>query len=157
MPCEFPRIDERFLTKPYRYIFLDAFMPNRSDGEKNLFHGLNALAMQDTQTSQTRFFYAGDGSLVQEPAFIPRSAEAPEGDGWIVAMVERRKTNRNDIVVIDTRDFEKPVAIVQLPIHVKAQVHGNWVDAASLKEQKSLVREAKRVKTSGRGALEPFT
>ncbi|EMD90788.1 hypothetical protein COCC4DRAFT_19743 [Bipolaris maydis ATCC 48331] len=156
VPCEFPRIDERFNTKPYRYIFLDAFMPSRSDGGKNIFHGLNALAMKDTQTGHMRFFYAGDGSLVQEPAFIPRSDDAPEGDGWIVAMVERRETNKNDIVVIDTREFERPVAIVQLPIHLKAQVHGNWVDAEGLKEKKSLVREPRVVKISGKGALEPL-
>ncbi|EUC51004.1 hypothetical protein COCMIDRAFT_80271 [Bipolaris oryzae ATCC 44560] len=156
VPCEFPRIDERFNTKPYRYIFLDAFMPSRSDGGKNIFHGLNALAMKDTLTGSMRFFYAGDGSLVQEPAFIPRSDDAPEGDGWVVAMVERRETNRNDIVVLDTMEFERPVAIVQLPVHVKAQVHGNWVDAGILKEMKSLVRELRPVQISGKGALEPI-
>jgi carotenoid cleavage dioxygenase len=46
-----------------------------------------------------------------------------------MALVERRAAGKCDVVVIDTKDFEKPVAIVQLPLHVKAQVHGKWIPA----------------------------
>ncbi|EOD46882.1 putative isoeugenol monooxygenase protein [Neofusicoccum parvum UCRNP2] len=156
MPAEFPRIDERFLTRQCDALFACVFLPNRSDGGKNIFHGLNALAMHSHSSGQTRFFYAGDDSLVQEPVFIPRAADAPEGDGWVMAMVERRGANRNDLVVLDTREFEKPVAIVQLPLHVKAQIHGNWVDASELGEWKSLVTQLPDVEISGKGALEPM-
>ncbi|KAL1626327.1 transcriptional regulatory protein rco1 [Neofusicoccum ribis] len=156
MPAEFPRIDERFLTRQCDALFACVFLPNRSDGGKNIFHGLNALAMHTHSSGQARFFYAGDDSLVQEPIFIPRAADAPEGDGWVMAMVERRGANRNDLVVLDTREFEKPVAIVQLPLHVKAQIHGNWVDASELGEWKSLVTQLPDVAISGKGALEPM-
>ncbi|KAH9205534.1 carotenoid oxygenase [Leptodontidium sp. 2 PMI_412] len=134
MPCEFPRIDERFMTKQYNVVFLDVFLPDRSDSGKNIFHGLNGLAMHDHRTGKTRFFYAGDDSMVQEPIFIPRTKDAEEGDGWIVAMIERRLENRCDLAIIDTREFEKPVAIVRLPLHMKAQIHGNWIDAKDLKK-----------------------
>ncbi|KAH7061068.1 isoeugenol monooxygenase [Macrophomina phaseolina] len=156
VPTEFPRIDERFIAKRINIFWADVFLPERSDGGKNIFHGLNALAMHNHETGQTRFYYAGDDSLVQEPVFIPRSDDAVEGDGWVMAMVERRKANRNDLVVIDTREFEKAVAIVQLPLHVKAQIHGNWVDAKDLGEWKSLVDEIPEMKISGKGALEPL-
>lgn len=156
LPSEFPRIDERFMTKKYHYVLLNAFLPEKSDGAKNLFHGLNALAMHDNKTGTTRFFYAGDDSLVQEPIFIPRFHDAPEADGWVIAMVERRIANRNDLVILDTREFEKPIAIVQLPFHVKTQVHGNWVDAKELGEWKKLARDVGDVSISGRGALEPM-
>ena len=155
VPSEFPRLDERFLSKPYDVVFLNVFIPDRADGSgKNLFHGLNGLAMQRHSTGETRYFYAGDNSLVQEPIFIPRSEHAVECDGWVMAMVERREANRNDIVVIDTRHFEKPIAIIKLPFHVKAQVHGNWIDQSRLKERKRLVRDPDNVKISGLGALE---
>ena len=157
VPAEFPRVDERFLTRPYEYVFLNVFIPEKSDGSgKNLFHGLNGLAMHSHRTGKTRWFYAGDDSLVQEPAFIPRSPDAPEGDGWVLTMVERRAESRNDLIVLDTREFEKPVAIIQLPMHVRTQIHGNWVDASVLPEWKSLVREVPEVKISGGGALEPL-
>jgi hypothetical protein len=73
-----------------------------------------------------------------------------------MALVVRRAASRCDIVVIDTREFEKPIAIVQLPFHLKAQIHGNWVEAERLKNQKSLVREMGEIKISGQDALEPF-
>lgn len=157
LPSEMPRIDERFMTQQYDVVFLDVFLPQKSDTSKNIFHGLNALAMHRRSTGETKFFYAGNESLVQEPTFIPRSDTAPEADGWVIAMVERRDANRSDLVVIDTRDFEKPIAIVQLPFHVKAQIHGNWVDGKTIKERKEIVRQiTEDLPISGRGALEPL-
>ncbi|RFU34098.1 hypothetical protein B7463_g2207, partial [Scytalidium lignicola] len=156
VPSEFPRIDERFMTHEHEFVFLNVFIPQKSDGKKNIFFGLNGLAMHSHKTGQTRWFYPGDESQMQEPVFIPRSKDAPEGDGWVISMVERRGENRNDLVVIDTKVFEKPVAIIQLPFHVKAQIHGNWVDAATLGEWKSLVKEIPDFKISGLGALEPL-
>lgn len=127
VPSEFPRMDERFMTKKNDFTWLNVFIPQRSDGKKNIFHGLNGLAQHSAKTGQTRWFYAGDESQIQEPIFIPRTEDAEEGDGWVMALVERRgKTSRCDVVVIDTREFEKPVAIVQLPFSMKAQIHGNW-------------------------------
>lgn len=49
LPSEFPRIDERFMTKEYEYVFLDVFLAEKQDGSKSLFHGLNALAMHRAQ------------------------------------------------------------------------------------------------------------
>lgn len=58
-------------------------------------------------------------------------------DGWIVALIERLKLNLNEIVIIDTRDFGKAIAYVQLPFHVKAQIHGNWVSSRRLGDRAS--------------------
>lgn len=114
------------MTTAYDFVWLNVFIPKKSDGSKNIFHGLNGLAQHRHRTGETRWFYAGDDSQIQEPVFIPRSRDAPEGDGWVMALVERHGTaQRCDIVVLDTRRFEDPVAVVQLPFHVKAQIHGN--------------------------------
>ncbi|KAF7859509.1 uncharacterized protein EAF02_010957 [Botrytis sinoallii] len=156
IPCEFPRIDERFMTKEYEWVFLDVFIPEQSDAKSNIYQGLNGLAMHNNKTSETKFFYAGEDSHVQEPIFIPRSKDSKEGDGWVMAMVERRIANRCDLIVIDTRDFEKAIAIVELPFHIKAQVHGNWVEATETRGTKSLVREMSKIEISGKGALEPM-
>lgn len=155
VPSEFPRVDERFLTSAYDHVWLNVFIPERGDGGKNIFHGLNGLAQHSHKTGKTEWFYAGDDSLVQEPIFIPRHEGAAEGDGWVMAMVERRVANRNDVVVIDTKNFSKPVAIVQLPFHVKAQIHGNWVGADKGVGKQPIVRQIEEeLRISGRGALE---
>ncbi|KAB8304114.1 hypothetical protein EYC80_003534 [Monilinia laxa] len=156
IPCEFPRIDERFMTKEYEWVFLDVFIPEESDRKNNIYQGLNGLAMHSNRTNETRYFYAGEDSHVQEPVFIPRSKDAKEGDGWVVAMIEKRIANRCDLVVIDTRDFEKAIAVIELPFHIKAQVHGNWVEATETQGKESLVRQMDEIKISGRGALEPM-
>lgn len=155
-PSEFPRIDERFMTQEYEFIFMNVFIPERSDGQKNIFHGLNGLAMHSHRTNKTRWYYAGDDCGIQEPIFIPRSSESPEGDGWIIAMVEQRALNSCRLVILDTREFEKPIAFVQLPLHVKAQVHGNWVGAPLLATRNSLVRTCPQPMISNRGSLVPL-
>lgn len=156
VPSEFPRIDERFMTKRNKYLFLNVFIPDTSQGGTNIFHGLNGLAMHNHSTGETKWFFAGKDSLVQEPIFIPRTPDALEGDGWVIAMLERRVANRSELVVLDTKEFEKPVAFIQLPMHLKAQVHGNWIDSRTRASAEAIVRQIGEVKVSGRGALEPL-
>ncbi|KXJ88074.1 carotenoid oxygenase [Microdochium bolleyi] len=154
IPSEFPRTDERFLTRKNETVFLNVHI--HQNGAQSIFHGLNGLAMHNTTSGETSWFYAGEDSLVQEPIFIPRSPDASEGDGWVIAMIERQRAHRNDLVVVDTKEFAKPIAFIQLPMHVKAQVHGNWVDSRSRTQTCSLVREMAESSISGHGALEPL-
>ena len=72
-----------------------------------------------------------------------------------MALVERLKENRSEVIILDTRNFNKIEAIVQLPFHVKAQVHGNWIDRNILPEMKeAFVRMPEEPKISGKGALD---
>ena len=154
VPSEFPRIDERFMTQAYDYLWLNVFIPESSSGERNIFHALNGLAQHSHKTGKTEYYYCGDDSSVQEPVFVPRSANAPEGDGWVMALVERVKENRSEVIILDTKDFQKPVAIVQLPFHVKAQIHGNWVENKVLPvAQEPFVRTPPAQQISGKSAL----
>jgi carotenoid cleavage dioxygenase len=142
------------MTRAYDYLWLNVFIPESSTGERNIFHALNGLAQHSHKTGETEYYYCGDDSLVQEPVFVPRSANAPEGDGWVMALVERVKENRSEVVILDTKDFQKPVAIVRLPFHVKAQIHGNWVENKVLPAaQEPFVRTPPAQQISGKSAL----
>lgn len=58
----------------------------------------------------------------QEPVFIPRSKDAPEGDGWLMSLAKRYDTNLSEIVVLDTKHFEgPPVAVVRLPLALRGK------------------------------------
>ncbi|CAG8958784.1 hypothetical protein HYFRA_00011734 [Hymenoscyphus fraxineus] len=162
-PAEFPRIDERFLSKKYDIVWLNVLTPPehrdvKSDLEDDgtVLQRLDGVAQFHKSTGKIEYYFSGPDASVQEPVFIPRSDDAPEGDGWVMFMVERRTTNLCEVVIVDTREFHKPIAIIQLPFHMKAQVHGNWVDQRLFKERKSLVREDEDFKHSGRGALETW-
>lgn len=78
-PCEFPRVDERFLGSHTHITWVDCFIPQGSDASKNVFQGLNGLGMHDDRTGDSKYWVAGEDSLVQEPIFIPRSDDAEEG------------------------------------------------------------------------------
>lgn len=163
-PGEFPRLDERFLSKPYDVAWLNVMTPpeHRDPTPKGIseeglvWNELDGVAQYRYSTGKTEYYHAGIGAGVQEPIFIPRSDTAAEGDGWVMFLVEKKLVNLCEVVILDTREFSKPIAIVQLPFHVKAQVHGNWIDQRRLKERKRLVREGEEVKISGRGALETW-
>ncbi|KAK4148834.1 putative carotenoid cleavage dioxygenase [Chaetomidium leptoderma] len=155
VPGEMARIDERFLTRPYDKLFCPVVMPGKSCPVPPILpFGLNGYAMLDKAKGETAMFDPGLGCTIEEPIFVPRSEDAPEGDGWVLGMIQRIDLNRSDLVVLDTRDFAKPVAVVQLPFRTKGQIHGNWVDSVP---EKSLVRTLESCEVSGRGALVPET
>ncbi|KAK4706184.1 hypothetical protein P7C70_g32, partial [Phenoliferia sp. Uapishka_3] len=144
------------VTKRTHVTFLCSWVPRHSDPSLNIFSGLNGITYYDDRTNTSEIWFAGEDSLVQEPAFIPRFADASEGDGFIIALVERVKEYRNELVILDTKNFQNPVAFVQLPFHVKAQVHGNWIDAERLTEleRRPIVAQEKADFVKGASALD---
>ena len=51
--------------------------------------------------------------------FVPKSADAAENDGWVLALRYDRERDRSDLVILDAREFGgDPVAVVQLPRRV---------------------------------------
>lgn len=152
LPSEFPRIDERFMTKKYDCLFLDVVLGTPGKG---VIPSLNALAMVNTKTGKIEYYNPGENCHVEEPVFIPRHKGSPQGDGWVLAMVERKSINRSDLVLLDTRDFSRPTALIQLPYRIRDQIHGNWVPSEKLGERCSLVRDVSSGQVSGRGGPEP--
>ncbi|KAH6981434.1 carotenoid oxygenase, partial [Ilyonectria destructans] len=142
LPSELARVDERFFTRPYDRIFSPVLLPDKANALPPIVPlCLNGYVMIEKKSGRNTFFDPGHHSTTEEPIFIPRSKNAPEGDGWVIGMVQRMDLNRSDLVVIDTNDFTKPIAVIQLPFRTKNQIHGNWVEAETqLKSHKSLVR-----------------
>ncbi|KAH9208324.1 putative cartenoid oxygenase [Leptodontidium sp. 2 PMI_412] len=114
LPCEFPRTDERILGQKAKITFLACFK-QPDDGKKVVYQGLNALARFNHETRKMDILDPGN-CLVQEPNFIPRSPDAPEGDGYIVVMIDNLDEHRNELLFIDTKDFTKIQARIQLPL-----------------------------------------
>ncbi|KAF2654811.1 lignostilbene dioxygenase family protein [Lophiostoma macrostomum CBS 122681] len=134
IPNEFPRIDERFHCRKYDHIFMNVFYSEteKSLRNKHIFEGLNATAMLIKSTGELKVYYPGPKCRCQEPVFIPRSDDAPEGDGYVIFAVDRLEINLTNVVILDTKDFENPIAVIELPMRMRAQIHGNWVDAREL-------------------------
>ncbi|MNR66097.1 Lignostilbene-alpha,beta-dioxygenase isozyme III [compost metagenome] len=65
--------------------------------------------------------------MVSEPVFVPRTADAAEGDGWLLAVAWRAQEQRSDLLVFDAMQLTAgPVAVARLPHRVPFGFHGNW-------------------------------
>ncbi|KAF9889641.1 hypothetical protein FE257_007149 [Aspergillus nanangensis] len=136
---EFPRIDDRVAMRDYSHVFLNVFDPTLPmnipaiapvmGGGGPLF---NAIGHFNVKTREYSHFFPGPTSLVQEPIFFPRSSQAPEGDGYVMVLVNQYETMASDLAIIDTVDMSNPVAIVKLPVRLRPGLHGNWVDASDM-------------------------
>jgi carotenoid cleavage dioxygenase len=111
---EMPRCDDRFQMACYRY----GYMKTR-DG----------IARLDWDTGE-RVVHAipeAPGGA-QEPVFVPRSLDAPEGDGWLLCLVNHNAENRAELLVLDAMDVAgAPVARVLLPFNQPMAFHGCFV------------------------------
>ena len=130
---EFPRIDDRFTGLPYRYgwmLEMDMKRPVELKGGSAGGLLMNCLCLIDHQTGQEQHWWCGPVSSLQEPCFIPRSKDAPEGDGWIVQVCNRLEEQRSDLLLFDALDIEKgPIATINVPIRLRFGLHGNFASA----------------------------
>ena len=106
---EMPRCDERFQMSRYRY------------GYGKSLDGLMRLDW-DTGELQT---HLTPGGVTQEPVFVPRSPDAPEGDGWLLCMTSYPAENRADLLIVDATNMTgPPVAAVKMPFNLPMAFHG---------------------------------
>jgi carotenoid cleavage dioxygenase len=123
-PVEFPRVDERRNGRPYRYAYTVEY---REFGPANQPQS-SLLRCYDVETGTSVAKDFGVRYVPGEPVFVPKSADAAENDGWVLALRYDRELDRSDLVVLDANDFGgDPVAIVQLPRRVPIGLHGSWV------------------------------
>ncbi len=94
----------------------------------------NALGHVDLQTRETEVWEAPATKPVQEPCFIPRAPDAPEGDGWIVQAATDSATNLTELNLFEATSVAKgPIATIKLPVHLKPAYHGSWADGSLVK------------------------
>jgi carotenoid cleavage dioxygenase-like enzyme len=134
---EFPRIDDRFLMTKYTTSFLCLMDPSLGTDFPFIsrvmgggFPPYNALAKLNVQTGKHEVFFPGPRYLVQESVFVPRKGSVEEGDGFLMALLNNYEEMISELVVLDTKNFSQRLALVKLPMSLRAGLHGNWVDAA---------------------------
>ena len=136
MMGEFPRIDDRFAGRKYRYgwmLVIDPTKPVELIGGSPSGMLMNCLGLVDHETGAEQKWWCGPTSSLQEPCFIPRSAESAEGDGWIVQVCNRLEEHRSDLLLFDATDIARgPIAEIRIPIRLRFGLHGNWAPAAAI-------------------------
>ncbi|MFO7275398.1 MAG: carotenoid oxygenase family protein [Pseudomonadota bacterium] len=120
-----PRQDDRYNTVPYRYGFLPCPDPEPKDPGKR---PSACYARFDHQTRRTQLYRAEPGTTLAEACFAPKSANAPEGVGYLLGVATRHNEGgRADLLVFDAEHIDEgPIATVMLPTRIVGQIHGWW-------------------------------
>ena len=115
---DMPRIDDRYAMQKYRFgYFAFRDYPNMGVGQIDWDSGELAL-------------HPLESAAAQEPLFVPRSSDSPEGDGFILAAVDRFGEKRTDLLILDGNDVSRPpIATVKLPFAMPMAFHGSWMAA----------------------------
>ena len=129
---EMPIVDTRYALNPYRYAFsatIDRSKPLNATG--TVGYGWNTINHLDMATGGIKRYYVGDNVTTGEPLFVPRSPDAPEGDGYVMAVLACHDgVPHSRLAILDTQNIEEgPIANVYLPFRLHSAVHGNWVPA----------------------------
>lgn len=125
MPGEMPRTDDRYQGQNCRHGFL---ITGRGPD------GSSAIGRIDLHTGAVTRWHPGPGASVHEPQFVPRHPDAPEGDGWLLVIVNRLNANLSELAILDAQDIEAgPVARLYMPMRVRTTFHGTWVPGEALR------------------------
>ncbi len=121
--AEYPRLDERFAGLRHRYGF---FATTASEqGRAAMF---DEIARYDFDLNIKTSFRVPQGDFVSEPIFVPLAADAPQGQGYLLAVVYRGAQARSDLLVLDAEQLSAgPLAIAHLETRVPFGFHGNWM------------------------------
>ncbi len=126
-PQEFPRPDERYIGKIYRYAFTVALSFGPAG---DLFHDTpdTRIYAHDLVAGSRQEHDFGPGCYPGEFVFVPRSRAAAEGDGWLLGYVVNVEQDNSDFVILDAQNISaSPVATVHIPHRIPTGFHGNWV------------------------------
>jgi carotenoid cleavage dioxygenase-like enzyme len=131
------RIDDRYLSLPYRYAYTAYSDPTRpfDEGRAGNLHGRvsNCYGRFDLATGQMNSYFVGDTHSLQEVCFVPKSKNADEGEGYVIGIASNYAEMRSELIIADAQHLEDgDIARVILPFRATAQVHGRWVDEDQL-------------------------
>ncbi|MFC4909798.1 carotenoid oxygenase family protein [Actinomadura gamaensis] len=118
LPMELPHADVRMVGREHRYTYFA--------GRTAASVGIHRL---DHRTGERTVHELPPGHGFGEPIFVPRAPDAPEGDGWLLALAYDPDAHRSRLLVLDARDVAaEPVAVAHLRHHLPMGFHGTFTD-----------------------------
>jgi carotenoid cleavage dioxygenase-like enzyme len=123
---EFPLCDPRYVGAPYRHGWMSSADGKvKSDLEAN-DKVYNTLAHFDHETGNTERYSCGN-AIISEAMFVPRSSDAPEGDGFLLTVVTSFETHKSSLFIFEALNITAgPVAKVRLNHNIPVGFHGAW-------------------------------
>ncbi|KAL3680965.1 hypothetical protein R1sor_023921 [Riccia sorocarpa] len=133
MGIEFPRVNDKFVGRKYRYGYAAVadLDKTRKEGGPYYFKVVK-FDFSSVETGKglvkAEFHKHGPYRFGGEPVFVARPGSTEEDDGWIIMFVYDETTAQSEAVIIDARRLsEEPVARIRLPQRVPFGFHGTYV------------------------------
>jgi len=125
-PCEFPRINDAFDGRPYRYLYLTGFNTHPADKE-DLLEG-NSLYKVDTMTKEV-LTWSERACSIGEPVFVAtptsKKSSQEEDDGIVLAVILDRVHFDSFLLILDAKNLQE-VARAKAPHLIPAGLHGQY-------------------------------
>ncbi len=119
---EFPRFDLRVEGQAYRH----GWFAGRMNNQPRVVTA--SIAHIDLANGRRTSFTLPAGDAISEPVFVPAAPDAPEAEGWLLAVAYRAGDDTSDLLVLNATDVAAgPIATATLPRRVPFGFHGNWV------------------------------
>ena len=125
---EFPRINEAYNSKLYRYIYACGNTSNKTSIER-----FNAVVKHDLQDGKVMVHDFGNDKEVGEPVFVSREGCLAEDDGYLIFFLYDRKVIESFFIVLDAKNISQaPIAVIKMPRRIPYGLHGSWVSDKSM-------------------------
>ncbi len=96
-------------------------------GPQEKVGGCNGIGRVDHHTGKRDIYDVGAFCATNEPVFVPKSASAAEGEGFLLANVYDANRQASHLVVLDAENLAAgPLAKAYLDHRVPFGFHGNW-------------------------------
>lgn len=129
---EFPRMDNRLLGRPSRYVY----DPHLAPAPTLLFDGFTKY---DTASGASTFHAFPEGRFGGEVVFAPRVGSRGEDDGYLLTFIADEATGASEMLILDAAHLGgEPVARVPIPQRVPTGYHAWWIPADDLARQRAL-------------------
>lgn len=127
MSAEFPRLDDRRVGHPSRWLYAATAEP--AAGADGLFRRITKF---DRRGGPAASRAAAAGQWVGEPIFVPRYPGAEEDEGFVLFQLYDAASDRTAIEILDARAVEaEPLARLWMRERIPLGFHGNWLATAA--------------------------
>jgi len=141
VPFDFPRVNDRFVGRPFRFGYGAAFDLSAFAGSKGCVAGVggplfHAVVKHDLRSGETAMWEADDSTFLGEPVFVPRLGAGcgadDEDDGYLLVHAHNEISRQSEVIILDARAFQgPPVCRIKMPRRVPYGFHAGWVPSDS--------------------------
>jgi carotenoid cleavage dioxygenase len=122
--AEFPRLDDRLVGYRNRWGYAAV---GREPAETVYDTYFNVIVKYDRHGGPSVYHDFGPGTWTGEPVFVPRTRDAAEDDGFVLALGYDGPSDRSFLAILDARNVDRaPLAKLWLRDRMPMGFHGNF-------------------------------